>query len=81
MNPRGTRTIEDPKTGIRVDVSRPAQNLIGPGNVNKFVKLLMGLMDALSTKEAYVSKAGDAVEIHILGHKGWTFHIDLKREP
>lgn len=66
--------------GITIKVSWPAQQLIGSHNLAEFVRLLREMMDALGAKQAYVSKAGDAVEIHVLGPRGWTFHTQLKRE-
>ena len=76
---RGTRYIEDPKTGIRVHVSRSAQYLIGPKNVDEFVRVLVEMMDALSCYSAYVSKAGAAVEIHVLRKDGWAGTMKVKR--
>ena len=67
--------------GIAIEVSWPAQQLIGQMNVPEFVKLLTEMMDAMGAKKAYVSKRGAAVDIHVLGPRGWTFHTQLKREP
>jgi len=68
---RGTRSIEDPKTGIRVNISRPAQKLIGSGNVNAFAKLLMIMMEAMGAQGAYVSKSGTMVDISVWRRDGW----------
>ena len=67
--------------GITIEVSWPAQVVIGHHNVEEFVRLLREMMDALGAKKAYISKAGAAVDIHVLGPRGWTFHTQLKREP
>jgi len=67
----GTRRIEDPKTGIRVNITRPGQRLIGFGNVNEFVKLLMKVMKALGAQGAYVGKQGSAVAITLYREDGW----------
>ena len=67
--------------GTAIEISWPAQQLIGSHNVAEFVSLLTEMMVALGAQKAYVSKAGAAVEIHVLGPRGWTFHTRLKREP
>jgi len=76
---RGTRYIEDPKTGIRVNISRPAQKLIGSGNVNEFVKQLMIMMEAMGAQGAYVSKRCTTVEISVWTKDGWQHTMRLKK--
>ena len=81
MNPRSTTGLFTHYSGIAIEVSWPAQQLIGQDNVAAFVKQLTTMMEALGAKRAYVSKRGAAVDIHILGPKGWTFPTQLKRGP
>ena len=81
MNPPSPTGLFTSDKGITIQVSWPAQQLIGSHNLEKFVETLREMLDALGAKTAYVSKAGDAVEIHVLGPRGWTFHTQLKREP
>lgn len=69
--PRGTRIIEDPKTGIRIQISRPAQFMIGTGNVDKFARLLTNIAEALGAEQAYVGRSGFAVEISLIRSDGW----------
>jgi len=76
---RGTRHIEDPKTGIRVNISQPAQKLVGFGNVNELVKLLMNMMEAMGAQGAYISKRDAAVEISVWRKDGWTGTMKVKR--
>ena len=81
MNPRSTTGLFTHHGGIAIEVSKPAAKLIRDQNVPEFVRILTELMDALGAKQAYVSKRGAAVDIHILGPKGWTFPTQLKRGP
>lgn len=76
---RGSRLLEDPDTGIRIQISRPAEFLIGPPNVPRFVLALKDLMEALEVEHAYVSKKGLAVDIHLIRSDGWRAHMKIER--
>jgi len=66
-----SRSIKDPRRGIRVNISGPAEKQIGPRDVNEFVKVLMDMMDALGVEWGYVSKRGSGLEITIHRVDGW----------
>lgn len=64
---QGTRTVEDPKTGIRILISRPAQLRIGQKNIDAVLKTLRDFLEAMGAQGAYVSKSGAGLEISIIG--------------
>jgi len=68
---RGTRVWRDEAADIRVVISRPAQKLIGTHNLDEFVSTLRMLMEPLGCHQAYVSKSGAAVEVHLIRRDGW----------
>lgn len=68
---RGTTAYFNPAPGIEIRVSWPAAQLIGQMHVPVFVEVLTDLMRALGAETAYVSKAGAAVQIHVLRKDGW----------
>ena len=78
---RGTTTWLYPEWDLVINVSKAAQRLIGAMHVAKFVEVLATMMEALGANQAYVSKRGCAVDIHVLRNDGWQDHIQLRRGP
>lgn len=64
---RGTRVNEDPRTGIRIQISRAAQIRIGGLHLAEFIVLLHTVLEAMGAQGAYVSKAGTGLEISVIG--------------
>ena len=69
----------NPQPGIEIQVSWPAQQMLGLGRVAEFVKVVTEIMVAFGCHAAYVSKRGAAVEIHVLRSDGWRGHMKLQR--
>ena len=76
---RGATGLFTDYRGIAIEVSWPAQQLIGQKNVPKFVRVLTEMMATMGAKKAYVSKRGAAVDVHILNPEGWRFDMKLQR--
>jgi len=76
---RGTTGLFTHDSGIVIEVSLPAQQLIGRHNVPEFVRLLREMMSALGAHQAYVSKRGAAVEVNLFRKDGWRGHMRIQR--
>lgn len=77
--PKRTKLYQNSKTGIPIQISNPAETLIGPKQVAKFVETLHKLMRALGVKAAYVSKRGYALDVHLIGGPFISRHFKVKR--
>jgi len=72
-------TFRNENTGIEITVSKPAEKVLGPGNIREFVKALTEVMDALGCHRAWVSKRLNALEILVFRKDGWTGTMKVKR--
>jgi len=62
---RGTGVFEDPETGIPIQISLPAQQMIGLDNLAQFVEKLWRFLAETGAKGAYVGKNGRAIGIYV----------------
>lgn len=69
---------ENKKTGTTIRVSHHAAKMMGEKRTGWLVPALHKLMHDLEAKQAYVSKRGAAVDVHIISGEGWKSHIKLK---
>lgn len=76
---RGSKIFRDSEHKVTIQISRPAEFLIGPPNIPMFVTALNELMGALKIEHAYVSKRGAAVDIHLIRSDGWRTHMTVER--
>jgi len=62
---RGTSVFEDPETGIQIQISLPAQQMIGLNNLAQFVGKLQRFLAETGAKSAYVGKDYGAIAIFV----------------
>jgi len=77
--PRGVDVYKNDQTGIIIRVSWPARELIGSPNLPSFTLLLHRLMWALEVEQAYVSKRGAAIDVHLIRSDGWNARMKFDR--
>jgi len=75
---KGTALFRNAHVDITVQISQPAQKLIGLENVSRLVSLLTELLEMVEAKSAYIGKDGPAITIYIhsakWGNTTWRIH-------